>query len=314
MRGYKVFNPDWTCKGMQYEVGKTYEMKEKPVICKKGFHFCEKIADCFRYYRFASDNKVAEIEAFGELDFKEKGNKHCTNKIKIIRELNWHEVLALVNTGKNCTGRNNSGNRNSGDRNSGDYNSGDWNSGNWNSGNWNSGEYNSGNMNSGDYSSGNRNSGNWNSGEYNSGNMNSGDYNSGNMNSGNMNSGDWNSGDWNRASNCVGCFNTTSQPLMFFDRPSNFTFEQWRKSDARWLLDKIKFRPTKWVMMRDMTDIEKEQHPEYEVTGGYLKNVDNRECCLEWWEGLTEEEKKIIKGIPNFDSEKFYQITGIKVK
>ena len=259
MRGYKVFNPDWTCKGMQYEVGKTYEMKEKPVICKKGFHFCEKIADCFWYYRFASDNKVAEIEAFGELDFKEKGNKHCTNKIKIIRELNWHEVLALVNTGKNCTGKNNSGNRNSGD---------------------------------------------WNSGDYNSGNRNSGDWNIGNMNS----------GDWNRASNCVGCFNTTSQPLMFFDRPSNFTFEQWRKSDARWLLDKIKFRPTKWVMMRDMTDIEKEQHPEYEVTGGYLKNVDNRECCLEWWEGLTEEEKKIIKGIPNFDSEKFYQITGIKVK
>jgi len=63
-----------------------------------------------------------------------------------------------------------------------------------------------------------------------------------------------------------------------------------------------------------MTDVEKEKHPEYETTGGYLRNVDNSECCVEWWEGLTDEEKEIIKGIPNFDGEKFYQITGIKVE
>lgn len=25
MKGYKVFEPDWTCKGFQYEVGKTFE-------------------------------------------------------------------------------------------------------------------------------------------------------------------------------------------------------------------------------------------------------------------------------------------------
>ena len=25
MKGYKVFNPDWTCRNFQYEVGKTYE-------------------------------------------------------------------------------------------------------------------------------------------------------------------------------------------------------------------------------------------------------------------------------------------------
>ena len=279
MRGYKVFNPDWTCRDMQYEVGKTYEMEETPIICERGFHFCEKVADCFEYYRFDSDNKVAEIEAFGELDFEEDGNKHCTNKIKIIRELTWHEVLDLVNTGKDCTGNRNSGN---------------WNSGNWNSGNWNSG--------------------NWNSGDRNSGDCNSGDRNSGNCNSGNWNSGNCNSGNWNSGSYCTGCFNTISQPLMFFDNPSNLTFKQWRNSGAYRLLSKINFRPTEWIMVRDMTDFEKEKHPEYETTGGYLRNVDNSECCVEWWEGLTESEKKIIRDIPNFDSEKFYQITGIKVE
>ena len=274
MRGYKVFNPDWTCRDMQYEVGKTYEMEEEPVICKRGFHFCEKAADCFQYYSFDSDNKVAEIETYGELDFEEGGNKHCTNKIKIIRELTWYEVLDLVNTGKACTG----------------------------------------NSNSGDFNSGNRNSGDSNSGNRNSGDFNSGDFNGGNSNSGNFNSGNSNSGDFNSGSNCTGCFNTISQPLMFFDKQSSLTFEQWRKLDAYWLLNRIKFISTEWIYANDMTDVEKEKHPEYETTGGYLRNVDNSECCVEWWEGLTDEEKEIIKGIPNFDGEKFYQITGIKVE
>ena len=31
VRGFKVFNPDWTCRGFQYEVGKTYEMEGEPL-------------------------------------------------------------------------------------------------------------------------------------------------------------------------------------------------------------------------------------------------------------------------------------------
>lgn len=27
MKAYKVFNPDWTCKGFQYEIGKRYDRK-----------------------------------------------------------------------------------------------------------------------------------------------------------------------------------------------------------------------------------------------------------------------------------------------
>ena len=289
MKGYKVFNPDWTCRDMQFEVGKSYEMEEEPVVCKRGFHFCEKIVDCFEYYGFYSNNKVAEIEAFGELDFEESGNKHCTNKIKIIRELTWYEVLELVNTGKDCTGRNNSG---------------DWNTGNWNTGNRNSGDCNTGNWNSGDSNTGNSNTGN----------RNTGDNNTGNWNTGNWNTGDCNTGDWNLASNCAGCFNTISQPIMFFDNPANITFQQWRNSKACLLLRKIEFRPTEWIRSNNMSDVEKERHPEHETTGGYLKIRDNSECYLEWWEGLTDSEKEIIKSIPNFDSEKFYKITGIKVE
>ena len=50
-KGYKVFKPNWTCKGYRYEVGKTYKMNEWPVPNERGFHFCERLADCFSYYR-----------------------------------------------------------------------------------------------------------------------------------------------------------------------------------------------------------------------------------------------------------------------
>jgi hypothetical protein len=40
MKGYKIFEPDWKCKGFQFEVGKELETSEKLEICKSGFHFC----------------------------------------------------------------------------------------------------------------------------------------------------------------------------------------------------------------------------------------------------------------------------------
>ena len=149
MKGYKVFNSDWTCRGYQYEVGKTYEIAESPKCCKVGFHFCERLVDCFNYYLFDQNNKVAKIEAIGEIDFDNTNSKCCTNKIVILKELTWAEVLDMCNTGEG-----NSGKRNSGDCNSGCYNSGDYNIGDYNSGDYNSGGYNSGYCNSGRYNSG----------------------------------------------------------------------------------------------------------------------------------------------------------------
>lgn len=87
MKGYKVFNSDWTCRGFQYEVGKTYEMEDEPIICEQGFHFCTDPKDCFRYYDFWGDIKIAEIEALGDIDKAPIDSKCCTNKIKIVKEL-----------------------------------------------------------------------------------------------------------------------------------------------------------------------------------------------------------------------------------
>ena len=142
VKGYKVFNPDWTCKGKQYTCPGTFEEDVNPSVCNVGMHFCKNAADCFRYYDFDPNNHVAEVIAHGTV--AEGEDKCATNKLEIVREIPWAEVLEIVNTGKACTGRCNSGDWNSGNRNSGDWNSGNWNSGNWNSGDWNKTSFSNG--------------------------------------------------------------------------------------------------------------------------------------------------------------------------
>ena len=341
VKGYKVFNPDWTCKGKQYTCPGTFEEDVNPSVCNVGMHFCKNAADCFRYYDFDPNNHVAEVIAHGTV--AEGEDKCATNKLEIVREIPWAEVLEIVNTGKACTGRCNSGdwnsgNRNSGNRNSGNWNSGNWNSGNRNSGNWNSGDWNSGNRNSGNRNSGDWNSGNWNSGNrnsgnrnsgnrnsgnWNSGNWNSGDWNSGNWNSGNWNSGDWNSGnwnsgnrnsgDWNKTSFSNGCFNTVSPKIYMFNKPTDWTLEHWLNCRARYLLNQIDDCPLEYVWFDSMTDEEKAAHPEAKTTGGYLKERTTADNARKWWAGLSADDRNIIFSLPNFDAAIFKEITGIDV-
>ena len=286
VRGYKVFNPDWTCRGFQYEVGKIFEENVEPSCCDRGFHFCEKASDCFSYYPFNSENKVAEIIALGDVDSDE--TKSCTNKIQIVREIPWDEVLRIVNTGKDCTGL---------------CNTGDWNTGDWNTGNRNTGNRNTGNRNTGD----------WNTGDWNTGNRNTGNWNTGDCNTGDWNTGDWNTGDWNKSSFNTGCFNTEEPKIMLFNKPSDMTYREWLDSDARYLLNQIPKNVVEWIYSSDMTEEEKIAYPTHKATGGYLKVLDESECGQLWWGSLSEHNKNIIKAIPNFDAAIFEQCTGIKI-
>jgi hypothetical protein len=159
VKGFKVFNPDFTCHGFQYAENTKFKFNGAIKICSSGFHFCEKASDCFSYYPFEPKNIVCEVEGLGKIESEESDSKKCTDEILIGRKLTWDEVLKVANEGSNNTGLANSGYSNSGDGNSGNWNSGNWNSGYSNSGNSNSGDWNSGNWNSGYSNSGYRNSG-----------------------------------------------------------------------------------------------------------------------------------------------------------
>ena len=285
VHGFKVFRPDWTCSPngntKQYTCPGKFEEEGELDVCGHGMHFCQTAADCFNYYSFNSENKVAEVIAYG--DVRTEGDKSCTDKLEIVREIPWDEVLRIVNIGKNCTGRCNTGNRNTGDCNTGDCNTG------------------------------NRNTGNRNTGDCNTGNRNTGNRNTGNRNTGDWNTGNRNTGDWNKSSFNTGCFNTEEQKIMLFNKPSDMTYSEWLDSDARYLLNQIPKDVVEWVYEEDMTDEEKAAHPTYETTGGYLKVLDESECGQLWWGSLSDRRKEIIKAIPNFDAEIFFQCTGVRV-
>ena len=280
VHGFKVFRPDWTCSPngntKQYTCPGKFEEEGELDVCGHGMHFCQTAADCFNYYSFNSENKVAEVIAYGEV--RTDGDKSCTDKLEIVREIPWDEVLRIVNIGKNCTGRCNTGDRNTGDRNTG-----------------------------------NRNTGNRNTGDWNTGNRNTGDCNTGDWNTGNRNTGDCNTGDWNKSSFNTGCFNTEEQKIMLFNKPSDMTYREWMDSEARYLLNQMPKNVVEWVYEEDMTDEEKAAHPTYETTGGYLKVLDESECGQLWWGSLSDRRKEIIKAIPNFDAEIFFQCTGVRV-
>ena len=348
MRGYKAFNSDLTCRDMQYEVGKEYKFDGKPIPCRQGFHFCETISDCYEFYPMEDDTRICEVEALGEIT--QEGVKFVTNYIKVLAEVTGENLKkgnsGSSNSGYRNSGYNNSGYRNSGDWNSGYRNSGDWNSGNRNSGYSNSGNSNSGNSNSGysnsgyrnsgDWNSGDRNSGDWNSGDSNSGNSNSGNRNSGNSNSGNSNSGNSNSGyrnsgyrnsgnrnsgyrnsgDWNSGDRSSGVFCTEKQPtIKIFDVQTDWTFGDWEDSEAYRVMSKCPYSYSDYISADDMTDEEKERHPEYKTIGGYIKvfsvtNADKQS----WWDSLSNRERQAVYDLPNFNADKFYSCTGIKAE
>ena len=217
IKGYKVFDENWKCKGedyeYQYSLGGRFKHEGEIELCGSGFHFCEKLINCFNYKKFNPKNKVAEIIAHGKVIRGD--DKSVTDDIEIIKEISWEECLKMVNLGSGNSGLGNSGYSNSGHYNSGDYNSGYSNSGHHNSGDYNSGDYNSGDSNSGHY----------NSGYYNSGHHNSGHYNSTNFSS--------------------GLFNTKEQKMLIFDKPSCFTMETWLNSKFSTLFNNLS--PSKWI-------------------------------------------------------------------
>ena len=273
VRGYKVFKSDWTCRDKQYSCPGKFEEDVKLLICSRGIHFCKKAVDCFNYYDFNPDFHVAEVVAYGRV--VERDDKCVTDKLEIVREISWHEVLDLTNTGNNCTGFKNSGDKNSGNWNIGDRNSGHGNSGHGNSGNWNSGD----------------------------------------VNSGDRNSGHRNSGDWNKCSNSNGCFNTIPQQTIYmFNKPSNWGYADWLTSRAALILSLAPCSRAKWVALSAMTDVEKTEHPEAVTVGGFLRKVEVSAAEVNrWWQSLPSNSKEEVLSLPNFDKAIFKEITGINV-
>ena len=255
----KGFDKDLKCRGYQFEVGKTYEIKlpdgyelTKEDLCSnKVFHYCDSLRKVHDYYSVESKdhNRFCEVKVLGRE--VTDGDKCGSNKIKVIREIVGEELDIL----KGLT---------------------DENTGFFNSGNFNSGNFNSGNCNSGYCNSGYRNSGYFNSCDYSS-----------------------------------GLFCTQDPKVKIFDIETDMTMKEVVRTDWYRMLFKYSLDLIKWI---ENTDEEKQFDKDKDLIGGYLKTYTYKEACKNWWDKYTDKEKAVIMSMPNFDKDKFKQITGIEVE
>lgn len=84
---YKGFEPNLTCRGFQYELGKTYSLHERPKLCKQGFHACVLPIDVIQYYSPSTSVyakvKLSECDANQNLHDFAFDTKICGRRIWI---------------------------------------------------------------------------------------------------------------------------------------------------------------------------------------------------------------------------------------
>ena len=88
---YKGFNEDLTCRGFQYEEGKTYT-EDKADLCHRGFHACEDPLDCFSYYE-PRCSQFREVLLEGISDQREDDSKVCAKTITIGARLSFSDMV-----------------------------------------------------------------------------------------------------------------------------------------------------------------------------------------------------------------------------
>ena len=123
--------------------------------------------------------------------------------------------------------------------------------------------------------------------------------------------GNWNSGVANKCNYSNGAFcNESDNNIRIFNKPSGMSLGDFYRSRYWDAMCSAPFCLTEWIYY---TQEEKEVDPRKELIGGYLKVYTLEEAWANWWAKLDDENREIIKEIPNFDAEIFKDITGIEV-
>lgn len=77
-----------------YKVGAVYDMKESPIICQRGFHFCMKPEHCLHYVgHLPRPYRCLIVKVLGDVVSDEYCHKFATNKIEILTERNMEDFV-----------------------------------------------------------------------------------------------------------------------------------------------------------------------------------------------------------------------------
>ena len=93
MKGFKGFDKDLRCHGMQYAIRETAKHSGTVRMCSSGLHFVEHPLDALTYYPLHKDSRYAEIEADGVSSQTEKDSKRVAQSLIVTAEL---KIPALI--------------------------------------------------------------------------------------------------------------------------------------------------------------------------------------------------------------------------
>ena len=94
--GYKGFDSKLRGMGMQFEVGKTFEVDGDPKTVRNGMHFCTEPFGVFDYYPRRCGNRYCIVEALGQISTDNNLNTRAsTNKMRIIEEISEDEIVRI---------------------------------------------------------------------------------------------------------------------------------------------------------------------------------------------------------------------------
>ena len=102
MIGYKGMTKDMTCRGMKFEIGKTYHVDEEISLFKNGLTFCKNLIDVMDFYDINDSNRYFEVEANGII--KTDGKKSVASSLTILREISNIELYRMIYGTDNSSG------------------------------------------------------------------------------------------------------------------------------------------------------------------------------------------------------------------
>jgi len=137
-----------------------------------------------------------------------------------------------------------------------------------------------------------------------------GDWSTGDRSTGDRSTGDGSTGNWSISNYSAGHFSTIDY-TGFGAFNKHCSIEEWNNAKKPKF---IYFNLTEWVPEEDMSDQDKEYFGRHKTTGGCLKVYTYKEAWAKAWNEATDEDRKLLHKLPNFDADVFMAISGIDVK
>ena len=109
----------------------------------------------------------------------------------------------------------------------------------------------------------------------------------------------------------VDIFCTKESKIRIFDIQTDMTMNEFKRTEWYRVFKLYPVRLTKWIKY---SKEEKRTDKNKAFVGGYLKKYSFKEACWIWWDELPVTEKEVVMTLPNFDKDKFFEITGIDIE